>query len=120
VSVEADFRARALAHAPLVALVAQRVALNALPQDSPLPGVVYAVRHDEERTLDGTLVADDATIEAQCWAKTGAEALAVAAALATAVHHAEASSACTLISSATAYDTETDLHAVQATYQWLV
>jgi hypothetical protein len=120
VTVETDFRARALAHAPLVALVGQRVALNALPQDSVLPGVVYAVRHAEERTLDGTLVADDAAVEAQCWAKTGAEALAVEAALTAAVQHVESASSCTLIDKATAYDQETDLHAVQVTYQWLV
>lgn len=119
-TVETDFRARAVAHAPLVALVAQRVALNALPQDSVLPGVVYAVRHNEERTLDGTLISDDASVECQCWAKTGAEAMAVAEQLSAAVVHAEAASACTFISSATAYDTDTDLHAVQVTYQWLV
>lgn len=119
-SVEADFRSRALAHGPLVALVAQRVALNALPQESVLPDVVYTVRHDEEKTLDGTLVADDAVVACECWAKTSAESMAVAAALSAAVVHAEAASACTETGRETVYDTETDLHAVQVTYQWLV
>lgn len=119
-SIEADFRAQAVAHAPLVSLVGQRVALNAVPQGSTLPLVAYTVRHDPQYTLDGTLVADVAAIEAQCWAQTSVQAEAVADALSTGVAHVNAVRSCTLISRATGYDSETDLHACVIVFEWMV
>lgn len=119
-SIEADFRARAVAHAPLAALVASRVALNAVPQGSALPIVAYTVRHDPQYTLDGTLAADVATVEAQCWGETSTQAEAVADALTAACVHVSSGSACTWLVRATGYDAELDLHACIVTFEWMV
>lgn len=117
-SIEEDFRTRALSTA-VTAIVGQKVALNAAPQGSELPLIVYSVSHQPDYTLNGTLIADDAVIEVQCWAESAVQSLASADALSSAVSHAEAVSACTEIGRATAYDTENDLHAVVLTFQWL-
>lgn len=119
-SIESDFRAVAVAHAPLVSLVAQRVALNAAPQGSPLPLVAYTVRHDPQYALDNTPVADTAAVEAQCWAETSVQAEAVADALATAVVGVTALRSCVALTRATAYDAELDLHACVITFEWMV
>lgn len=119
-SIEADFRAQAVAHAPLVALVAQRVALNAVPQGSSVPLVAYTVRHDPQYTLDGTLVADVGAVEAQCWAQTSVQAEAVADALVAGCVHINAERSCVLVGRSTGYDTETDLHACVVIFEWMV
>lgn len=119
-SIEADFRAQALSHAPLVALVAQRVALNAVPQGSVLPVVAYTVRHDPQYTLDGTLAVNTATVEAQCWAQTSVQAEAVADALAIGCVHVTAARSCVIAGRATGYDPDTDLHACVVTFEWMV
>ena len=119
-SIESDFRTQAVAHAPLVDLVGQRVALNAVPQGSPLPMVAYTVRRDPQYTLDNTLVADTATIEAQCWAQTSVQAEAVADALAMGCVHVNAVRSCVDIGRSTGYDSETDLHACIVTFEWMV
>lgn len=119
-SIEADFRARAVAHAPLVAMVAQRVALNAAPQEAGYPLIAYEVRHAYEYNLDGTVAADIASIEAACWDESSLSAEAVADALVAAVRHLEAVSSCVVVGRETAYDTENDLHASVVTFEWMV
>jgi hypothetical protein len=119
-SIETDFRARALAAAPVAALVAGRVALSANPQDSPLPLVVYGVQHAPEYTLNGTLVEDRATIDAECWAGTAAQAEALADALVAAVVHTEAVTSCWLLARAPDYDPNTDLHVTTLRLEWCV
>lgn len=119
-SIEADFRARAIAHAPLVALVAQRVSLGAAPQGSPLPLVVYACKHDYDRTLDGTVAEELGTIDAECWAETALQAEAVADALIAAVEHTQAASACWSVVRQPDFDTDTGLHVTTVRFQWSV
>jgi hypothetical protein len=119
-SIEIDFRARALAHAPLVALVGQRVALSAAPQGADLPLVVYGVQHSVERTLDGTIAEELGTIDAECWAETSAAAEAVADALVVATEHSQAASACWLIARAPDLDADTGLHVTTVRLVWSV
>ena len=53
-SAETQFRAVLAAHAPLVAVVEDRIALNAIPEGGGYPCVVFAVRTDPVQTLLGT------------------------------------------------------------------
>jgi hypothetical protein len=119
-AAEAEFRALAVAHAPLTALVSTRVALNAAPQGSALPLVAYTVNHENRHTLLGDAVAEDiATIEAQCWANTGAAAQAVADALQAAIYAQTPVRKGWVDRRSTGYDAELDLHAVVLSVQWM-
>ncbi len=113
-STAAQFRAAALAHAPLVALVGQRVALSAIEPGLPSPYVVYAVRHDPAYTLDNTIVDPGVSVDAQCWATTAVEALAVAQALREAVESVGA----VVVSQTSGYDDELDLDAEILSIEW--
>ena len=54
-SVETDFRALLVAHTALTALVSTRISLNAAPEGSDFPLVVFAATHDRAFCADGTL-----------------------------------------------------------------
>ena len=118
-SAEADFRALLVARPALTALVAQRVALNAVPQGSPLPVVAFTAQHDPQHTLDGNVSLYAARIEAQCWAETGATAQAVADQVQAAVE-ADNPRRGWVISRGTSYDSQLDLHAEILTVEWWI
>lgn len=121
-SVETDFRAALSAHAGLTALVAARIAQNAVPQGEAYPLVVFTVQHARELSLFNQLHADACTIAVQCWAETAAGAAAVA----NAVESALAASATALAHDATvtlresAFDAELGLDAEQLNVEWWV
>lgn len=117
-SIETEFRAALLAHGPLVALIGQGVALNAAPDAQTLPYVVYAVAHDYTYTLDGSLADDTASITAQCWAKTAAQAEQVADAVATAIGAAPVTAYAAVLLRETVFDPETSLDGVAITATW--
>jgi hypothetical protein len=120
-TVAADFRALVAAHAPLVALVAGRIALNAVPQGSDLPLVVYTTSEDPGYTLDGAPVDYAATVEVQCWANTGVQSEAVAAQVRAAVEsEVPAQRRGWVIARASSYDPALDLHAVTMAIEWWV
>lgn len=120
-TVAADFRALVAAHAGLTALVSGRIALNAVPQDSTLPLVVYTTSEDPSYTLVGTPVDYAATVEVQCWSNTGAQALAVAAQVRAAVEaEAAAQRRGWVIAQASSYDPALDLHAATLAIEWWV
>ena len=116
-SIEADFRAQLAGHAPLVALVGSRIALNAV-SDSDTPVVVYAVSHNRTLGLDGSLLADQATVIVQCWANTPAEAEAVADAVIAALATAPAGAGAAVTSRAGAYDDELGADGVELVVEW--
>ncbi len=118
-SVAADFRALMLAWPEVVALVDTRVALNASPQGLPLPVVVFTVSGTPEYTLSGQLISYAPTIEAQCWAETGASAQAVADKLDAALA-ADNPRRGWVIGRASGYDSDTDLHAEILNIEWWV
>ncbi len=117
-SIETDFRATLLAHAPLASLVAARVALNALPDGAGLPAVVYGVAHNRTLGLDGTLLADQAAIAVQCWAETATEAQAVADAVIAAVATAPTDAGAVVTDRADTFDPELGIDGVQLTAEW--
>lgn len=73
-AIDTDFRTAMLAHAPLVALIDDRLSLNVAPDIDTLPIAVYSVRTDRVHGLDGTLHARRATIDVQIWADSAAAA----------------------------------------------
>jgi len=117
-SAETDFRAALLAHAPLVALVAQNVAQNVVAQGALLPFVAFTARHDPLLNLLGQTVDDACTFSVQCWGKTSLQADAVADAVAAAVGLALPVHAAAVTARDGAYDDEMDLHATVLTVEW--
>lgn len=103
-SVETDFRALLAGHTPLSALVGARIALNAVPEGSAFPLVVFAASHDRQNGLDGALLYDNTTLDVQCWAETAAAADAVADAVIAAVATAPVLHSATVLSRATNFD----------------
>lgn len=84
-SAETSFRAALLAHAPLVALVQQRVSANAANQGDALPYVAFQAAHEPQRGVDGSKQVDQVTFTVYCWANTAAAAKAVGDAVEAAV-----------------------------------
>ena len=117
-SIETDFRTALLAHAPLTALIGDRVSQDAAPDGSLYPLVVFAVRRDTVNALDGTPLIDQASISVQCWGETGASAEAVADAVRGALADQVLPHGALQLDRATATDTELDLDAVILTVQW--
>jgi hypothetical protein len=117
-SIETDFRATLAAHAPLVALVATRIALNAVPEGQAVPLVVYDCTHDRTLGLDNSLLADQATLQVQCWAATATQADEVADAVLAAVATAPAASGACVLSRASTHDPELGLDGVTLTVEW--
>jgi hypothetical protein len=118
-SAEGDFRALLAAHAPLVALVGQRgITQNIMAQGAPVPFVVFTSRHELTHDLLGEVVADAATLTAQCWGSTALQADQVADAVVTALAAAPLERAVAVVSRDTGFDEEVDLHATILTVEW--
>jgi hypothetical protein len=117
-SIEADFRAVLASHSPLASLVGQRIALNAVPDGSGTPVVVYGVAHNRTLGLDGSLLADQANIVVQCWGKTPGEAEAVADAVVAAVGTAPIDVGAVVTARAGTYDDELGLDGVEMAVEW--
>lgn len=117
-SIETDFRALLAAHASLTALVGERIALNAAPEASALPLVVFAATHDRQMSVDGSLAYDACTLAVQCWADTAAAADAVADAVIAAVATAPAARAATVNERSTTFDPELGADGTTLTVSW--
>lgn len=117
-SVETDFRATLAAHAPLVALVDDRIALNAVPEGQAAPLVVFACRHDRTLGLDNSLLADQCALDVQCWGTTAAQAALVADAVVDAVATAAADAGACVLTRATTHDPELGLDGEILTVEW--
>lgn len=118
-SAQSDIRALLAGYAPLTALVSTRIALNAVPQDSPLPVVAFSTSGSPEYTLSDEPVDYALSVEVQCWADTSAAAISVAAAVRAAIE-ADAPRRGWVVAESTGYDSAMDLHAQIITVEWWV
>jgi len=116
-SIETDFRAALVAHAPLTALVDDGIAQEAAPSVETVPVVVYSMLVDRTLGLDGTLHGRRAGIDVQCWAETAAGARAVADALIDAV--ATVPDKAVVTSDRGTYDPELKLYGQILTVVWM-
>lgn len=120
-SAENDFRAALLAHAPLVALVGQRVAMHAIAEGSPTPYVVFTASQAPEALLGGEALR---TVEftTECWADTQVAAAAVADAVEAAIAAYEAATpslAAWVTARTGAFDADVGLDACVLSVQWI-
>jgi hypothetical protein len=118
VSIESDFRATLAAHAPLTALVGNRIAQDATAEGVTGALVVFSARHDITLGLDNTVLADSCTLDVQCWAATGAQAAVVADAVIAALATAPPNAGVVAISRATTHDPDLGLDGVQLSVEW--
>lgn len=77
-SVDTTFRALLAGYSGLTALVGTRIALNAVPESSAYPLVVFVSGQQHELGLDNTLHGTAVTYSVQCFAESAAGADAVA------------------------------------------
>ena len=117
-SIETEFRALLAGYAPLTALVATRIAQDAVPEGAAAPLVVFAGSHQRTLGLDNTLLADQCTLIVQCWGNTGAQAAQVADAVIAAVATATASAGAVVVDRATTFDPELGLDGQLLTVEW--
>lgn len=117
-SVETDFRALLAGHAPLTALVGDRIALNAVPEGQAAPLVVFSCRHDRVLGLDNTLLADQCALDVQCWANTAAQAAQVADAVIAAVATANPAAGAVVLQRSGTHEPELGLDGESVTVEW--
>lgn len=112
-SAETALRALLAASPTLTALVGSRIAQNVVPQDEPLPLIVFSATHNPSYGIDNTLLADEVSFSVQCWANDGVSADAVADAVAAAL-----TGTADVLSRETAYNEELKLDCTVLTVQW--
>lgn len=119
-SVETEFRAALLAHAPLVLLVAGGVVQDALPEGDLYPIVVFSVRHDRTHGIGNEVLVDQCAITVQCWAETGAQSEQVADAVEAALGAVPAALAAGAVAlgRSTTYDDNTGLDGTVLEVEW--
>ena len=118
-SIEADFRATLVAHAPLLALVpAARIAQNAVEDGAPGAAVVFTTSHAPVLGLGNTQLGDICSIEVQCWAGSAAAAEALADAVAAAIATAPAASAACVTARASTFDPDTGQDGCVLAVEW--
>lgn len=77
-SIETDFRAALLAHAPLVSLVpAERITVNAAESGIGDPYIAFQAAKDPQFGLGGEVQVEHATLTVQCWSRLSSTAAAV-------------------------------------------
>lgn len=116
-SYATQLRAALLAHAPLVALVADRVAQDRVEADVARPFVVYTAGDVlVERGLGGEVLGTREQFNVQCWADSRLAAVAVADAAEAAIEAAGHR----VTGRSTNYDEELDLEAEMLNVDWWV
>lgn len=117
-SVETDFRALLAGHAGTAALVGTRIALNAVPEGSAYPLVVFAAAHDRTLALNNALMFDQCQITVECWAATAAGADALADQVVAAVATAPAAAGAVVLSRSSTHDPELGLDGTVLGVEW--
>jgi hypothetical protein len=117
-SVETDFHALLLAHPPLVALVASRVAQHAVPEGADVPLVVYTVAHTPLLSLGNVQLADQCAITVQCWAVGALQADAVADAVVDALAGANGATGACVVARVGLFDSELQLDCTELSVEW--
>lgn len=119
-SVETEFRALLAAHAPLTALVGTAIALNAVPEGAAAPLVVYACTHSRTIGLNNELLADQCSLQVQCWGVSALQADELADAVEAAVATAPAATGACVLDRATTFEPELGLDGTVLTVEWWV
>ena len=112
-SAETSFAALLAGYSPLTALVGTRIAQNAVPQNEPMPLVVFAASHAPTLGLDNTLLADEVSFTVQCWASDAVTAASVATQVQAAI-----GARAEMVGSSDAYNPELDAHAIEQSFLW--
>ena len=117
-SIETDVCALLTSTPGVNALVAGRVALNAVNEATPLPYIIVSANHAFTFTLDKSISSDEAAVTIECWGKSAAQAEAVGDAVAAAVLLAPSDSCATLLARVGGVDPENGLDASVLTVEW--
>ena len=119
-SAEASLRTALLLHAPLVALIGDRVAQNGVELSTALPYVVFTAQHAPiTGLLDSTVLIDQITLSIECWSTTAVEADTVAdAVLVALLLHAPPFSTPTLLARGSGFDGDLGLDATVLSVEW--
>lgn len=117
-SVETAFRAQLAGSGAVTALVAGRIAQDAVPNDMTGSLIVFSCRHDPIYTLDGALIYDPCSLTVQCWAADPVAASDVADAVTTALATAPVRAAAQVVDRSTTFDPEIGKDGVVLTVQW--
>lgn len=115
---EAQVRAMLTAHAPLTAVVGTRIAVNAVPEGSGYPCVVFAARVESQLTLSGDLDELEGSASIQCWAGDPAGARTLADHVRDAVDAVDPQYGAVVQSEMTIFDADLGLDGVQLEVQW--
>jgi hypothetical protein len=117
-SAATEFRALLDGHAPLTALVGDRVALNAVPEGAAFPLVVFAVSESPVVGLDSETSVTQCAIEVECWADDPAASSAVADAVKAAMGAAPAARCACIVARAGSFDPELGKDATTLSVEW--
>ena len=118
-SFENKFREVLSGHPPLVGLVADRIAENALEKET-YPAIVFSVAKDKQEALCGGGI-EHATFTVECWAESAAEATAVADAVKAALEAYDATAgteSVEVVSSTSDFNSETLYDVETLTVEW--
>lgn len=121
-SIENDLVAVLTAHAPLTALVGNRISQHAADPNDSLPVVVWNSSSDPLDGLDGDNQIEQSTIILECWATTAVGAAAVADQVAAALDAYDAThgtESVNVTSRQGAHDPELGLDGEVVTVQWM-
>ena len=117
-SVETDYCALLASHAPLVTLVQDRIAQDAVPEGASYPLVVFSAIHTPTYGLDNTLLADQCSLQTQCWANSGGQAAAVADQVVAALAVAPPRTGAVVVTRSSTFDPDLGLDGVELTVEW--
>lgn len=117
-SIETDFRSALASHAPLTALVGQRIALSAIPEGYGMPCVVYECTAQPIVDASGVTLDERGSLTVQCWAADPTTAAAVAQAATDAIAAAPAVHAAQVLERSTAYDPDIGADGVVVSFEW--
>jgi len=118
VSIETDVCALLTASPEVQALVAGRVALNAVNEGTTLPYIIVSANHAFTFTLDKSISADEAAVTIECWGRSAAQAEAVGDAVAIAILTAPLITGATVHARVGGVDPENGLDASVLTVEW--
>ena len=114
-SLDTDLRAALAGNAGITALVGTRIVADRMEEGAARPFIVFSrATTDYQTGLDGTVLAERATFDVQCWADTRASAEAVANAVRV-VFEADQRP---ILSRVSGYDAELDLEATLLSVEW--
>lgn len=114
-SLDTDLRAALVGNEGITALVGTRIVADRMEEGAARPFIIYSRESTQyETTLDGTVLAERATFDVQCWADTRASAEAVANAVRVVLDAGQRP----ILSRVSGYDADLDLEATLLSVEW--